>query len=45
MCIYIYIYIYILEENNRTIEYNKKMIICDLVLPNATLELSNVRKE
>ena len=33
------------EENNSTIEYNKSMIICDLVLSNVTLELSNVRKK
>ena len=31
-------------KNNKTIEYNKSMIICDLVLPNVTLEPSNVRK-
>ena len=36
---------YYFEKNNRTIEYNKSMIICDLILPNVTLELSNVRKE
>ena len=33
---------FFLEEDNSTIEYNKSMIICDLILPNVMQELSNV---
>ena len=32
-------------KNNRSIEYNESMIICDLVLPSVMLEPPNVRKK